>query len=934
VRDFTGLGEFLRAQLEDGHILDAFLTAAGMNQIIEDHLHRDLGELKKSARHLRAVVPGAARLGAVTIERLGASLQRLYPTIREADLIEWQPEVALLVQDLAAAVAGVPSVDGPALRTKGVADRVGRAPALLRRSLIRLPACFTTFDQQPGDIARLAHDFSERWPDRRRPLVVVGVRTSGSYLAPLMAAFLKAQAFSKVQVVTWRAEQEWLPTEHRRLVSAIRSGALALAVDDPPTSGRTLAGAAAALKHIGFPRASIVLAFASFPVPAWGSWPQRLADYESVILPWDQWEIHRQLATRAVQRSLTRLLAGGDADVFMLGRLTSFAVAAVGEVERIPFPATFGNRVQTTARGHVRALYRVQLIERGTGRMVDQEVYCRGTGLGYLGAASASIAGRLPDYLPPVYGARGGLMYRAWLPEASRLDVTRADPCEVVARIASYAASRAQALRVAEELSSRLVTNGAPWGETIWQDVAQLLSPAFGRAAPIARALLRAAFLRLLPVSGPCIIDGRTDAGQWFEVGDSRARSLRKTGFAEGAYRAGTIRCYDPWFDVASAAVGQGGRLGASLRAAYSANSGESVDEERWLLYRLLALEDRRDSRARSPEGLIDALGPLTREMSSLLNHYLGDLYLGDVPAAANGPLCAIDVDGVLETPWLSFASMTPAGGQAMRCLAAHGYRAVLATGRSVDEVRDRCEAYRLAGGVAEYGAAIYNHGTGAVRPLISAADQAHLDELRRVLGTMDEVHVDPAYRHVVRAYRIQSGRRCRLDQETVERALAPIAARPRLQSIVGGAQTDFVTVGLNKGTGLRALARDLEPSGIGGDRAVAMAVGDASSDLPMFEVADRSFAPANVDETVRRWASQRRARITNRSHQSGLLEAVSFLVGHRPDGCPRCRPPELSAEAGRLIALLTAQDLGRWRKLAHLVRLRFLPRLGLIPTP
>jgi hypothetical protein len=32
---------------------------------------------------------------------------------------------------------------------------------------------------------------------------------------------------------------------------------------------------------------------------------------------------------------------------------------------------------------------------------------------------------------------------------------------------------------------------------------------------------------------------------------------------------------------------------------------------------------------------------------------------------------------------------------------------------------RDRCAAYRLAGGVAEYGAVIYNRETGAVRPLL-----------------------------------------------------------------------------------------------------------------------------------------------------------------------------------------------------------------------
>src|SRR5207237_10719821 len=108
----------------------------------------------------------------------------------------------------------------------------------------------------------------------------------------------------------------------------------------------------------------------------------------------------------------------------------------------------------------------------------------------------------------------------------------------------------------------------------------------------------------------------------------------------------------------------------------------------------------------------------------SLINRYLGDLYLDDVATDVDGPLCAIDIDGVLETPWLGFTSSTPAGALALRALAKHGYRTILVSGRSLDEVRDRCAAYPLTGGVAEYGATIYNHNTTSVTPLLSAADQ------------------------------------------------------------------------------------------------------------------------------------------------------------------------------------------------------------------
>ena len=68
-----------------------------------------------------------------------------------------------------------------------------------------------------------------------------------------------------------------------------------------------------------------------------------------------------------------------------------------------------------------------------------------------------------------------------------------------------------------------------------------------------------------------------------------------------------------------------------------------------------------------------------------------------------------------------------------------HGYQPVLATGRSLDEVRDRCTAYGLAGGVAEYGAFVYLSQNGEVHSLPVPADAQraaaaarHADRRRR----------------------------------------------------------------------------------------------------------------------------------------------------------------------------------------------------------
>lgn len=93
-------------------------------------------------------------------------------------------------------------------------------------------------------------------------------------------------------------------------------------------------------------------------------------------------------------------------------------------------------------------------------------------------------------------------------------------------------------------------------------------------------------------------------------------------------------------------------------------------------------------------------------------------------PAPADG-LCAFDLDGVLETRWHDFPAITPAGALALRALSRHGFRPVLATGRSLREVQSRCAAYRLAGGVAEYGAVIYDHIRGQTLSQVTATEEA-----------------------------------------------------------------------------------------------------------------------------------------------------------------------------------------------------------------
>ena len=76
-------------------------------------------------------------------------------------------------------------------------DLAARLPHRMRTTPVRMPSCFRNFDQTPEDVRRLAERVSDRWLDRQRRVLVVGIRTSGSYLAPLAAAVLRARGHDR-----------------------------------------------------------------------------------------------------------------------------------------------------------------------------------------------------------------------------------------------------------------------------------------------------------------------------------------------------------------------------------------------------------------------------------------------------------------------------------------------------------------------------------------------------------------------------------------------------------------------------------------------------------------------------------------------------------------------------------------------------------------
>jgi hydroxymethylpyrimidine pyrophosphatase-like HAD family hydrolase len=371
------------------------------------------------------------------------------------------------------------------------------------------------------------------------------------------------------------------------------------------------------------------------------------------------------------------------------------------------------------------------------------------------------------------------------------------------------------------------------------------------------------------------------------------------------------------------------------LRLAYETGAGLKVPDERWLLYQLVhaashvdflqeALEVKQGFGG-SDEGPVsnlerEAVARATdgsrRAMARFEQRYLAGLLLGDAGGEGEGPVCAIDLDGVLETAALGYSSATPLGVLCLRALIRHGYRPVLASGRSLDEIRDRCVAYHLQGGVAEYGAVVYDHVHDRVIELLTDEQRLRLDGLRSALSHVRGVQIDAGYQRAIRAsVEGAGGARRPLPTQLANDVLGAEGLVDRVRLVRGYAQTDFAIAEVDKAAGIQVLLRAVGRGHEGDDgRPLAFAVGDTELDLPMLRLARLAFAPANADRHVR----EAGVDIVRGACQQGLAHAVGKLLGHHPGACPKCAGPALHRESELLFAVLSAQAAGRWGKLLH----------------
>lgn len=907
------LTSVLRQALEGNDAVDAFLAAAALSQVTEDYLHRSVFGADRLIRRLQG---GGRRLpyaftGAVSWT-IGAAYRarRLVPSEHAANV--WQRELNSLVDLLAACLArrslGLEaSADPIPFRFERVSDRPSGGSGL-GQAVLRLPSCFRSMDQRPEDCHYLAKKVLEEMrPRRSDPLLVVGLRTSGSYLAPLLAAYLRAENCTDVRWMTFRPGQRSLPGETGRIRQAGRDGITVLLIDDPPRTGSSLVKAAETFQRLGVQRDRIVMLLPLFgPM---GSAPDSLRSYRRVELPWSEWSIHDQLAPEAIRDALREMLCGKTMRVAEGDGLHPFLV---GDVRRVQKSDLDPNPDQRQPRTRTRGCYAAELVNADTGKTVLHHVSVGGAGYGYFGRHELAVGRRLAGEVPEVLGFRNGLLF---LTRVAGERSAQKWSAGIAPRMVQYVSTRQLSLAVDTD-RTMLMTGRGP----VWQRFSDLLAKNLGRDRLLARPFLHRGARSVLRSPSPTVVDGFMALQNWRVRGDR----MVKDHFADAAFSSQDLFSYDPLFDLSAAAVQAGSddysggrRLASSIREAYRDANRSDIDPERWLanlIVNALFERDRWVERLPRVEA-VARLDSLNRLIAAFHAEYLGDALLADLDPPRSGSLCAIDLDGVLETGQHGYPASTPAGVLALRALTRHGYRPVLVTGRSLSEVKERCAAYRLAGGVAEYGGWAYDARLGRAERLVG---DSQFDALARLKSSLARsgASIDPNYTAVVRAYQFsETGGRQGLPRFLSESAIHEAHLEGQVTAMTGIAQTDFVSVELNKAVGVRALASMLE---IDHQPPLTLAIGDTSADIPMLNLASRRWGPRNAQDAIRAAGAQ----IARRPEQAGLSEAVRTLIRHVPGKCSLCTPHHRSHATDFVLSALAARDAKGFAKLGRVLHL------------
>src|SRR5438445_8474061 len=381
---------------------NVFLLSCAIADTIDDYIVGDQFDFSQAAARVPAIGPGLRAADA-----LAGPLHRVREW-RIGRLRRWRAAWSVgLEAFLKASLAGGGSDRGAAaLAGSRLLSLLGVAlPAAVQELRPKIPAAFRTQDLTHFDILALARRFTAAFPDRGRPVLVVGLRTAGSYFAPLLCAALGVGGYRDLEYVHVRPKIGLGRWEGEALARAARTGSLGVIVDEPPATGATLAKGVDCVRKAGFAAGDVVVLLAIHP--AWRDWATRqeslpLSGIRVLGLEPEQWHKRRLLEPEAVEARL--------AEYFDRRKYPRVRVLAGPTSARL-------NPAPHEPHARLKRIYECRLDDSG-GRTETRYVLAKSVGCGWLGYQAWIAGERLSGRVPPVLGLRDGILYTEWVPQA------------------------------------------------------------------------------------------------------------------------------------------------------------------------------------------------------------------------------------------------------------------------------------------------------------------------------------------------------------------------------------------------------------------------------------------------------------------------------------------------------------------------------------
>ena len=305
-----------------------------------------------------------------------------------------------------------------------------------------VPSAFSRLDLTHFDVLALGRRFVRQYPDRSHPILLLGLRTAGTYFSVLLRSFFKAEGYRQVASLTVQPKKGPSRRERKELTRYAKQGFTIVIVDDPPYTGGTIVLAVDIACQAGFDLARIRALVPTHP--ATRNWAKTLPDGLVITLEPERWRKLQLLDPKNVENRL--------AEYFMWQGFTDVRVVGSRRADELNVGLQNGSNRKRGAT--LKRIFEVHLSTL-QGKNENRYVLAKSVGLGYLGYQALLAAHRLSDFVPPVLGLRDGILYTEWLPQHSGTGDDRSDRDSWIETTAAYVAARTRLLKFCRSAAVR-----------------------------------------------------------------------------------------------------------------------------------------------------------------------------------------------------------------------------------------------------------------------------------------------------------------------------------------------------------------------------------------------------------------------------------------------------------------------------------------------